>query len=262
MTPPAAFVIESLTSFVRQHSAEVDLQFGYIPDGLDAKVTAAYLLLVASVNQGARAEVVGEFVRALWNVSGPELFRMAAVDSLKVRQVVGQTRERVGLSRATSFDDAAVLQSATRYVATHGDLPAHSRRFTTPSAMVEHLAAGILYFGRDPMGARKKAWMYMRWMVRPTPDLRLFSTFSPDNLEFPLDRNTCRALAEIRALLPDEPTLSRMDCESGVPRADAGNRYLATEFAKKLFPADPIIMDYPLFLLGRSGNVRRALMGR
>jgi len=49
-----------------------------------------------------------------------------------------------------------------------------------------------------------------------------------------------------------------MECEDEIPRATAENRLLATVFARSLFPDDPIIMDYPLFLLGRSSKFQRA----
>ena len=58
--------------------------------------------------------------------------------------------------------------------------------------LVDEMASRILYFSKDSSGPRKKVWMFMRWMVRPAPDLRLFDGFLPRNLQIPLDRNTCR----------------------------------------------------------------------
>jgi hypothetical protein len=75
----------------------------------------------------------------------------------------------------------------------------------------------------------------------------------------PLDRNTCRAFATIRNLLPEDPLLAEMHCINHIPQPDSYNRRLATSFARTLFPDDPVIMDYPLFLLGRSKNPQSEL---
>lgn len=45
---------------------------------------------------------------------------------------------------------------------TVGDLPFHALRFSSPEEMVNHMALQIAYFGRDPAGVGKKAWMFMR----------------------------------------------------------------------------------------------------
>jgi hypothetical protein len=125
--------------------------------------------------------------------------------------------------------------------------------------MVDDMASRISYFGKDSAGARKKAWMYMRWMVRPNPDLRLFPNFDPKDLEMPLDVNTCRAFAAIRRRLPNDQFLAKMSSDvRGIPIADAHNRRLATAFARALFANDPIVMDYPLFLLGRQNRFNAA----
>lgn len=183
---------------------------------------------------------------------GRSLFEWVATNDASTRQVVIETREGVGLYRSKPFDDAAVLQSAASYLTSIADLCLHATRFSTPAAMVEHMATRILYFSRDPVGPRKKAWMYMRWMVRPAPDRRLFSNCEPRDLEMPLDSNTCLAFKIIREWLPDDPLLAQMSCDPrGIPQADAQNRQLATAFARSLFEDDPVIMDYPLFLLGR-----------
>jgi hypothetical protein len=254
-------MVEKIAAFVLREAKKPDLQLAYLPLGLSRPEAAAYLLMVASVNQGARAEVVGEFIRGLWDALGRAMFQMAADDPVAARRLVLRVRDAVRLSRATPFDDATVLRSASVYLSKYGDLVAHATRFEMPAQMVDHLGKGIFYFGRDPAGARKKAWMYMRWMVRPEPDLGLFQNFSPRDLEMPLDRNTCRALAGIGTLLPNESTLSEMSSDNGLPTADAANRRLATEFAKKLFPGDPAIMDYPFFLLGRERDIQGTLLG-
>src|SRR5262249_55135612 len=145
------------------------------------------------------------------------------------------------------------------YLAKASDLVAHAARFSTPSAMVDELGRSVEHFGRQPSGARKKAWMYLRWMVRPAPDLRLFTTFQPHDLQIPLDVNTCRALGVIRVLLPSDEYLSALELQSGRPIANAANRELATRFAGPLRADDRAGLDYPLFLLGREKDITQAL---
>ena len=48
-----------------------------------------------------------------------------------------------------------------------GDLDAWAKRFTTPRQIVDVLAREIHYQGAGPNEARKKLWMFMRWVVRP-----------------------------------------------------------------------------------------------
>ena len=251
-------VHQQLVDFVLRHADTPDLQYGFLPSGLSESATASYLLLVASVNQGAKAETVGKFILQLWQERGPGLYGIATADAADVRRLIGTAKAVVGLSRSKPFDEVAVLRSAAQYLTSVGDLLLHARKSPSPAALVDEMAAQIVYFGRDQTGARKKAWMYMRWMVRPSPDLRLFAGLDPRDLEMPLDQNTCRAFGAIRRLLRSDPTLAQMECDNKVPRANAANRLLATAFARSLFPDDPIVMDYPLFLLGRSSKFQTA----
>src|SRR5215467_514096 len=146
--------------------------------------------MVASVNQGARAEAVGKFVQLLWNRLDRQLFRLHRYKPEQVEPFVARTRQAAGVKRTHELDDARVLRSAARYLAEAPDLVAHAAQLLTPSAMVEELGRSVEHFGKYPSGARKKAWMYLRWMVRPAPDLHLFTKFRPRDLQIPLDVNT------------------------------------------------------------------------
>ena len=61
-------------------------------------------------------------------------------------------------------------------------------------------------------------------------------------------------------MLPGDSDLTAMENDRGVPVANASNRELATRFAASLFPADPVVMDYPLFLHGRYKNIGAMLL--
>ncbi|RLI80300.1 hypothetical protein DRP04_08345 [Archaeoglobales archaeon] len=84
-----------------------------------------------------------------------------------------------------------ILASVNRFVSevAGGDLIGCSKRFGRPMDFVNVSAPSIVRMGKDKNSARKKAWMYMRWMVRDYPDLRIFDHFSPRDLFVPLDKN-------------------------------------------------------------------------
>jgi len=87
---------------------------------------------------------------------------------------------------------------------------------------------------------KKKAWMYMRWMVRDYPDLKIFDHFSPKDLFVPVDRNVLKAAIYL-GIIPYKKSLQPTwkDVEK------------ITQFGRTLYPEDPVKIDYPLFLLGR-----------
>src|SRR5437588_8688 len=94
-----------------------DLQFQFLPTDLTLSETAAYLLLVASVNQGAGAEAVGKFVQLLWDRLDRQLFRLHRYKREQVDSFVADTRKAAGVNRTRELDDANVLRSATQYLA-------------------------------------------------------------------------------------------------------------------------------------------------
>jgi hypothetical protein len=127
-----------------------------------------------------------------------------------------------------------------------GDLIGYSRQFPELDAFAEEIALNILRMGRTPGLTRKKTWMYMRWMVRSRPDLRLFDHFDTKDLFVPVDRNVAR-VAVCAGRIPESHlrSLTWDDTEA------------VTALAKELFPDDPARVDYPFFLAGRgmSGKV-------
>jgi hypothetical protein len=87
----------------------------------------------------------------------------------------------------------------------------------------------------------------MRWMVRPTPDLRLWDHLSPSDLLIPVDRHVAR-VASALGLISSE--------QASNPRR--GEVEAITAFARTLFPDDPARVDYAFFLWGR-GAASQAL---
>ncbi|MDR2700416.1 MAG: DUF2400 family protein [Nitrososphaerota archaeon] len=122
------------------------------------------------------------------------------------------------------------------------DLIRYSLKFAKPKNFVEELTRSM----EQMRGIYKnKAWTYMRWMVRPEPDLEIFKQYSPKDLLIPLTRETvsvATSLGLINSATPyvwkDENTIQKTQLR-------------ITEYVKKIFPVDPTKADYPFFLLGR-----------
>ena len=153
---------------------------------------------------------------------------------------------------------AECLITASRYYQScSGRLVDHASEFQDAKDMVNDIADRVYRMGRDRCGARKKVWMYMRWMVRPAPDWRLFKNFDPSELSIPLDGNVARALLLISEQW-NNPHLQSLSMRNGKVVANAKNAECATQFACDLFPDDPARADYPLFLLGRSRTAQSA----
>nr|WP_277881169.1 DUF2400 family protein [Leptolyngbya sp. FACHB-321] len=110
--------------------------------------------------------------------------------------------------------------------------------------------------GNKPTGARKKAWMFMRWMVRPYPDIGIWNPpLNTADLRVPLDVNTGKAFLD---LYKKTPLLARIKAkgiefekEGDALASTASNVESVTAIARWLFPDDPARVDYALFCYGR-----------
>ncbi|HIQ32135.1 MAG TPA: DUF2400 family protein [Methanothermococcus okinawensis] len=250
-------LIELLKRFVEKHSNTPDLQFDpdrppklpidpYSTDPRERRRTAHYLLLVASIDEGnvvGRADNARKLLVRLYQHFGEDLFKITdegifrgVLDDITADQLLG----RIG------WMIPEILASVNRFVLERagGDLINYSREFEKPYHFVEEIGRNILRMGKSRGSARKKAWMYMRWMVRGYPDLRIFDHFSPADLYVPLDRNVARVAVALEVL----ESIDNLNWEDVVK---------VTEFARTLFPQDPAKVDYPFFLLEREMRRRR-----
>jgi hypothetical protein len=82
--------------------------------------------------------------------------------------------------------------------------------------------------------------MYLRWMVRGRPDLRLFNHLHTKDLFVPVDTNVARVAACLGRI--PETHLNSLTWDDTVE---------VTNLARDLYPNDPARVDYPFFLLGR-----------
>jgi len=138
----------------------------------------------------------------------------------------------------------SVLASVNSFVSDRAkkDLIEYSHSFDGPKLMVDEISTHVNRMG----GAQKdKSWMYMRWMVRPTPDLGILSHFSPRDLIVPVTPNIAGVAVSLGLI--DKFASSLWENEEEIESV----RDKVTGFAKTISPNDPTRVDYPLFILGR-----------
>mgnify|MGYP000194444014 CR=1 FL=1 len=244
-------LVEMLKSFIEKNSGVPDLQFDpalepklpidpYSRDYKERKRTAHYLLLVASIDEGnvvGVADNARKLIVRLYDHFGEDLFEIT--DKSAIGEVFHRVSSDLPLSRLRE-KIPEILASVNRFVSevAGGNLVRYSKRFGRPMDFVNIMAPSITRMGKNETSVRKKAWMYMRWMVRDYPDLKIFDHFSPKDLFVPLDKNVAR-VAICLGVLSSLENLGWKD----VVRI--------TEFARTLYPDDPAKVDYPFFLLGR-----------
>jgi hypothetical protein len=138
---------------------------------------------------------------------------------------------------------SSILASTNTYirVKARGDLVQYSRRFGDPKDFAKDLSEGLVDTGVPPI---EKAWMYLRWMTRPYPDLRIFN-FDSSLLKLPLT-TPIRIVGHRLGIVPEIDQIKLRDSSI---RESA--REKLTSYARELFPADPCKVDYPFYLLGR-----------
>ena len=118
----------------------------------------------------------------------------------------------------------------------------YAQEFTKPKDFIENIAHNITALS----GPHKdRAWIYMRWMVRPQPDLQIYDHLLPEDLYVPLTKENANVAASLGLINSASPSLWRDE------KTAAEARQKLTGFAKRLFPQDPAKVDYPFFLLGK-----------
>jgi len=241
-------IMSMLREFVERNSNIIDLQFDprlppkllidpWSKDYRSRMRTAHYFLLVASVDERGvigRAENARYLIAELHRKFGEKIFQITNSKIFK-KEISKCTRyNEFGFLKGQIPD---ILASVNRFVIheAKGDLIKFSQRFRRPRDMVKIIGRYVKRMGGT---VNKKAWIYMRWMVRPKPDLRIFSHFSPKDLYIPLTSDNARVAVCLGLIKSVEP-IRWSDVEK------------VTRFARELFPEDPVKVDFPFFLIGR-----------
>lgn len=249
-----AELISLLVKFVKMNSDVVDVQWDrrmsprlllnpYSDDYEEKKIIAHYLLLGSSVLEDT---IVGfpENARMLLihlhKAFGKRLFEITKPHLFEEKLSTCSFYSRLGRSIELGPE---ILTSVNKFVKSKAEnnLIEYSQNFSKPEDFVEDLAQNIQ---RMDASHKDNAWVYMRWMVRPHPDLRIFKHFSPQDLYVPLTETNANVATSLGLINSGRSYLWKADNEVVA-------RKRITNFAKRLFPKDPSKVDYPFTLLGR-----------
>jgi hypothetical protein len=248
-------VLPVLLEFINMNSNVVDVQWDrrmsprlllnpntQYPE--EKKRVAHYLLMIAAILEDRMvgfSENARRLLILLHQIYGDRIFEIRKPHMFDEKLMSSGFYGDLGPSRGAI---SPVLISVNDFVKNKAerDLIEYSKRFTKPKDFVGDLAQNIPRMSGPYVD---KAWVYMRWMVRPEPDLQLFSHFSPRDLYVPLTAENANVAASLGLINNALPSLWRD--ENRATRA----REAVTNFARKLFPEDPAKVDYPFFLLGR-----------
>ncbi len=126
-----------------------------------------------------------------------------------------------------------------------------SQRRRKPADFVKELSFSVK---RMTKHNKAKSWLYLRWMVRGSPDLALFQ-FDPKDLMVSLTTPKFRVYAALG--LSDNENLPFELSTKNRPESwwkntaefDKDAEKL-TNFVRSLFPMDPAKVDFPFFILG------------
>jgi hypothetical protein len=248
-------MLQVLLKFINMNSDVVDVQWDrrmsprlllnpYSQDPEEKKKAAHYFLLIAAIledrmvgfSENARRILIHlhkTYGNRVFEIRKPHMFEEKIISS-GFYQDLGPSKQAI----------SPVLTSVNEFVKnkTGSGLIEYSERFSKPKDFVEDLSQNV---ERMSGQYRDKAWVYMRWMVRPQPDLQIFSHFSPADLLVPLTPENANVAASLGLINSAMPSLWRD--ENRAMKA----REAITNFARQLFPDDPARVDYPFFLLGR-----------
>jgi len=212
----------------------------YADSYVERKVNSHYFLLVASLDESlviSRAENARRLIVHLYKNFGEQLFQI--VDPKQLHPIITEYKFYPEFG-PFKFKITDILVSVNKFVKekASNDLIRYSQRFESPKDFAIEIGNNILRMG-GPI--QVKTWIFLRWMVRESPDLRIFDHFSPRDLFIPLSSDIARVGI----------CLGLVDSISNQTWKTWKDVKSFTQFAKELFPQDPVKVDFPFFLLGR-----------
>ncbi len=248
-------VLSLLVDFINKNSDAADVQWDrrmsprllfnpYSQNYEDRKIIAQYFLLIASILDDT---VVGypENARMLLSylheAFGNTLFEIKKGHIFDEEIVKSDFYSDLGPNKKAAGE---ILASVNLFVKINAErnLLKYAQKFRKPSEFVEDIAKNVKPLSGPHID---KAWIYMRWMVGPSPDLQIYDHLLPEDLYVPLTLENANVAASLGVIETASPSLWRDE------RTSALARQKITAFAKRLYPQDPAKVDYPFFLLGR-----------
>jgi hypothetical protein len=248
-------VLSLLAEFINKNSNVVDAQWDrrmsprllvnpYSEKYEERKTVAHYFLLAASILDDT---VVGypENARMLMvylhEALGSNLFEIKKAHLFEEEIVKADFYHDLGPNKKAASEIMAQINLFVKLKAER-NLLKYAQKFTKPKDCIEDMAQNLPALSGPH---RDRAWIYMRWMVRPQPDLQIYDHFLPEDLYVPLTKENANVAASLGVINSASPSLWRDE------QSAAEARQKLTDFAKSLFPKDPAKVDYPFFLLGR-----------
>jgi len=245
-----------LSKFVKVNANVTDVQWDrrmsprllfnpYSKEYEERKKAAHYFLLAASIlddqmvgfSENARTLLINlhrEFgATRLFDITKPHLFNEEII-KYGFYNYLGPRKEAIS-------ETLAAVNIFVKFKAER-DLIRYSLKFAKPKDFVGELTKSI---ERMRGIHRDKAWTYLRWMVRPEPDLEIFKQYSPEDLLVPLTKENVSVAISLGLIKSTIPYLWKDE------NAALNAQIKITEYAKRIFPGDPAKVDYPFFLLGR-----------
>ena len=260
-----------IVRFVQTYSSIVDLE---LDENLDPKLwfmplnsneakreAAHYFLLAASLSDyklTGNPRNIRMLLSHLHNTLGRKLYTLKNAEDFKNGiskfELKNKLLDRLGDAKA---EIPEVLCSVNQFVGkkANGNLIDYTTKLSLkgrkPTDFVEELSYGIKRMNKHH---KAKSWLYLRWMVRNSPDLALFQ-FDPKDLMVPFTTPKYRVYAALG--LSDNENLpfelnSKNRPESwwkNTAEFDSDAKRF-TEFVRSLFPDDPAKVDFPFFVLG------------
>ncbi|MGD6850998.1 MAG: DUF2400 family protein [Candidatus Bathyarchaeia archaeon] len=244
-----------LVEFINKNSNVADVQWDrrmsprllfnpYSEKYEERRIAAHYFLLTASILDDT---VVGypENARMLMvylhTAFGNVLFDIKKAHLFEEEIVKADFYHDLGSNKKAASENLAAVNLFVRDKAER-NLLKYAQKFTSPKDFIEDLAQNIPVLAGPH---RDRAWIYMRWMVRPLPDLQIYDHLLPEDLYVPLTKENANVAASLGIIHTASPSLWRDE------QTAAQARLRLTDYAKRLFPQDPAKIDYPFFLLGR-----------
>jgi hypothetical protein len=248
-------VLSLLVDFINKNSNVADIQWDrrmsprllfnpYSEKYEERKTIAHYFLFAASILDDT---VVGYPENArmllgyLHEAFGTSLFEIKKGHIFEEEIVKCDFYHDLGPNKKAASE---ILASVNLFVRNNAErnLLEYAQKFSKPNAFVDDISQNIKALGGPHVD---KAWIYLRWMVRPQPDLQIYDHLLPEDLYVPLTKENANVAASLSLIPSASPSLWRDE------KTAADGRQKITDFAKRLFPLDPAKVDYPFFLLGR-----------
>jgi hypothetical protein len=248
-------VLALIVEFINKNSNVVDVQWDrrmsprllfnpYSEKFEERKIAAQYFLLASSILDDT---IVGYPENArmllvyLHEAFGSTFFEIKKAHLFEEEIVKADFYHDLGPNKKAASEILAQINLFIKLKAER-NLLQYAQKFSKPKDFIEDLAQNIPALA----GPHKdKLWIYMRWMVRPQPDLQIYDHFLPEDLYVPLTKENANVAASLGVIESASPSVWRDE------KTAAEARQKLTDFAKRLFPQDPAKVDYPFFLLGR-----------